>query len=252
MEHKMPTKLDAAAAFLASLEESKITSLQDSAKKPPIEILPPGMASLYGPNLGQSGVKKPAPALLQQKISNQLLLEGPNEAPQNASTSLEATVGQPPPSAESCLPQNSTMEASGTSDSLADSSISAPTSQLPVSTDTKSEADASLPPLMDSSDLKPSQLDVNTMENQEVTSSTKGSVPEPTIIEESLTEATGIEGVPDPTVTEGNVLEPTETEGSVPPASTDSPAVANEGQQESNERGKEVQARPEISMIDFT
>ncbi|KAK6159700.1 hypothetical protein DH2020_003081 [Rehmannia glutinosa] len=50
LEHTPSTKMDAATAFLASLEESKITSLQDSAKKPPIEILPPGMASLYGPN----------------------------------------------------------------------------------------------------------------------------------------------------------------------------------------------------------
>ncbi|EPS66148.1 hypothetical protein M569_08629, partial [Genlisea aurea] len=49
---KTTTTTDAAAAFLASLEESKITSLQDAAKKPPIEILPPGMATLYGPNPG--------------------------------------------------------------------------------------------------------------------------------------------------------------------------------------------------------
>lgn len=39
-------KTDAAAAFLASLEEPKLTSLAEAGKKPPIEILPPGMTSL--------------------------------------------------------------------------------------------------------------------------------------------------------------------------------------------------------------
>ncbi|CAA3012728.1 Hypothetical predicted protein [Olea europaea subsp. europaea] len=37
-----------------SLEESKLIGLQDAAKKPIIEILPLGMALLYGPNPGQS------------------------------------------------------------------------------------------------------------------------------------------------------------------------------------------------------
>ncbi|MCL7038604.1 hypothetical protein MKW94_029574, partial [Papaver nudicaule] len=46
LEHIPTTKTDAAAAFLASLEEPKLTSLAEAGKKPPIEILPPGMASL--------------------------------------------------------------------------------------------------------------------------------------------------------------------------------------------------------------
>lgn len=219
LEHKLPTKMDAAAAFLASLEESKITSLQDSAKKPPIEILPPGMASLYGPN---PGAKKPGLALhtSQQQVGNQLLLEGPNKTPQNASTSSE-----PPPSKESDLPHNTNMEdASNTSDSLADSSVGAPTSELPELPDSantksdvppQSEPDASVPPVTELGDPNASQLDDKTMGNQDQISSTIG--------------------VPEPTETEASVSEPTETEPSVPPSSTDIPVVTNAGPQESKD-----------------
>lgn len=42
-------KTDAASAFLASLEEPKFTTLAEAGKKPPIEILPPGMPSLNAP-----------------------------------------------------------------------------------------------------------------------------------------------------------------------------------------------------------
>ncbi|KAK7259070.1 hypothetical protein RIF29_24666 [Crotalaria pallida] len=53
-------KTDATAAFLASLEEPKLTSLADATKKPPIEILPPGMRSLNAPPITIQ--KKPASA----------------------------------------------------------------------------------------------------------------------------------------------------------------------------------------------
>lgn len=47
---RTPTvKTDAAAAFLASLEDPKLTSLGEAEKKPPIEILPPGMPPLSAP-----------------------------------------------------------------------------------------------------------------------------------------------------------------------------------------------------------
>lgn len=105
--------MDAAASFLASLEESKITSLQDAAKKPPIEILPQGMASLYGPNPGQAQ-KKPGLALpsSQQQPAKPLLLEGSTTAtPQTVPTSSEPTAQ---PSAESGAPQNSPPESATT------------------------------------------------------------------------------------------------------------------------------------------
>ncbi|XP_019187422.1 PREDICTED: uncharacterized protein LOC109181908 [Ipomoea nil] len=84
MEHILSTKTDAAAAFLASLEEPKLTSLADAAKKPPIEILPPGMSSLYGPNPGQT--KTPNKQGLLQKPDKPLLLEGSKTTPPNAAT----------------------------------------------------------------------------------------------------------------------------------------------------------------------
>lgn len=75
VEHTPSTKMDAAAAFLASLEEPKLTSLVDAGNKPPIEILPPGMASLTAPI---SVTKKPAPATqnTEQQPGKPLLLEG--------------------------------------------------------------------------------------------------------------------------------------------------------------------------------
>ncbi|KAH6818982.1 Transducin/WD40 repeat-like superfamily protein [Perilla frutescens var. frutescens] len=134
MEHSLPTKMDAAAAFLASLEESKITSLQDSAKKPPIEILPPGMASLHGPIPGRSGAKK-QPVLALQSSQQQLLLEGPTEAP---SASSEA--GAPPSAAvEVDAPKTSESESVAHDSSVVDSAPTSEQEQLAESTNSNSE-----------------------------------------------------------------------------------------------------------------
>ncbi|KAJ0093535.1 hypothetical protein Patl1_27161 [Pistacia atlantica] len=81
VEHTPATKTDAAAAFLASLEETKLTSLADAGKKPAIEILPPGMPSLSAAIAIQ---KKPVPATQssQQQPGKPLALEAPpNTAP---------------------------------------------------------------------------------------------------------------------------------------------------------------------------
>ncbi|KAK4339811.1 hypothetical protein RND71_041273 [Anisodus tanguticus] len=102
MEHTPSTKTDAAAAFLASLEGPKLTSLADAAKKPPIEILPPGMASLYGPNPGQT-----KPLLGKQGLAQPgkpLLLEGSKttapiaSAPAGSDTTATSESGVPPKS----------------------------------------------------------------------------------------------------------------------------------------------------------
>ncbi|KAK6119072.1 hypothetical protein DH2020_047190 [Rehmannia glutinosa] len=224
LEHTPSTKMDAATAFLASLEESKITSLQDSAKKPPIEILPPGMASLYGPNPGQSGPKKQGPALQssqQQPDGKPLLLEGPTATPQNTSASSEP--GAPPPSTESSVPQNSTVEAPGQSESTAPAGPPTPspaTTNSESGAPSESERDASVNPVTESSDPTLLQSDDKTVENQEQTSS-----------------------VP-------SVSEPTGMELSVIPASTNSTIATDAGPQQSNKQGTGV--RPELSMIDFT
>ncbi|KAG2406453.1 uncharacterized protein HKW66_Vig0057090 [Vigna angularis] len=96
-------KTDAAAAFLASLEEPKLTSLADAGKKAPIEILPPGMMSL---NASISIQKKPASSAQnsQQPPDKLLALEAPpttTAAPESATQQPESTpasVSEPPPS----------------------------------------------------------------------------------------------------------------------------------------------------------
>ncbi|KDO46911.1 hypothetical protein CISIN_1g000685mg [Citrus sinensis] len=79
VDHTPTAKTDAAAAFLASLEEPKLTSLAEAGKKPPIEILPPGM-----PSLGSITIqKKPVPGSLnsQQQPGKPLAVEGSQQQP---------------------------------------------------------------------------------------------------------------------------------------------------------------------------
>ena len=101
MEHGPSTMTDAAAAFLASLEEPKLTSLADAVKKLPIEILPQGMASLYAPNPGQ---KKSTGAIQGslQAANKPLLLEGSNSTPATAPQAAES--GTSPAAEESGAP----------------------------------------------------------------------------------------------------------------------------------------------------
>ncbi|CAL9083771.1 unnamed protein product [Musa acuminata var. zebrina] len=76
LDHTPVVKTDAAAAFLASLEEPKFTSLAEAGKKPPIEILPPGMASLSAPPI-TIGKKTAATA-----TTSATALQGPSAAAQ--------------------------------------------------------------------------------------------------------------------------------------------------------------------------
>ncbi|KAK7861499.1 hypothetical protein CFP56_000227 [Quercus suber] len=101
VDHTPSTKTDAASAFLASLEEPKLTSLGDAGKKPPIEIFPPGMTSL---SISISAQKKPAPAnqSSQQQQGKQLLLEAPPATtPVSAPLQSDSTPGSAPPQSES-------------------------------------------------------------------------------------------------------------------------------------------------------
>ncbi|WVZ69433.1 hypothetical protein U9M48_018220 [Paspalum notatum var. saurae] len=76
LDHTPTVKTDAAAAFLASLEDPKLTSLGETEKKPPIEILPPGMPPLSAPPIviKKAGAKPGLPNAAQ--VSN-----GPIGAP---------------------------------------------------------------------------------------------------------------------------------------------------------------------------
>ena len=81
LAHTVSEKTDATAAFFASLEEPKLTSLADAGKKPAIEILPPGMPTLSSSILAP---KKPTPGAqgALQQPAKQLLLEAPPANPQ--------------------------------------------------------------------------------------------------------------------------------------------------------------------------
>ncbi|KAL8541903.1 hypothetical protein ACS0TY_002956 [Phlomoides rotata] len=180
LEHTPSTKMDAAASFLASLEESKITSLQDAAKKPPIEILPPGMASLYGPNPGQSAQKKPSLALpsSQQQPAKPLLLEGSTTAtPQTVSTPSDPAAQ---PATESGAPQNSP---------------AAPPESATTVSESGTPSDPSVPLATESSDQGPQSNDTSPqsndtpVDNQEQPST-------PSVSQSTITEAS----VPPPSI----------------------------------------------------
>lgn len=160
VEHTPTTKTDAAAAFLASLEEPKLTSLADAAKKPPIEILPPGMPSLSAPPI--SVQKKPAPGAQnsQQQPGKPLLLEAAHTttpAPSSEQQPLESgepTSNDKPPvsSAESdpanpspAAPGESVPETSTGSVAPSDAPPQAPQSEAP-SQGPQSEAPSQGPP----------------------------------------------------------------------------------------------------------
>lgn len=125
-------KTDATAAFLASLEEPKLTSLAEAGKKPPIEILPPGMMSLNAPISIQ---KKPASAAqnsqpqpgkpLALEAGKPLALEAPPttaaapdssaQQPESTPASAPAPVSDPPqsdatPNPEAAAPESNSGE----------------------------------------------------------------------------------------------------------------------------------------------
>lgn len=231
MEHTPSTKMDAAAAFLASLEESKLTSLQDAAKKPPIEILPPGMASLYGPNPGQSNQKKPGPAMQnsQQQPGKQLLLEGPTTTTPNASTPPESgaaptTESGAAPTTVSGAPQNSESGAPPTPESGAPPTPEpgASTPDLGAPAQSEQDASVSVTPVPESSAPAPPDVNDKTSENQNQTSPP-------------------------------SVSEPNGTEESVPPASKSplpGPTTAQDVPKQPDKQ--ETAVRPELSLIDFS
>ncbi|KAL3515810.1 hypothetical protein ACH5RR_022712 [Cinchona calisaya] len=181
MEPTPSTKTDAATAFLASLEEPKFTSLADAVKKPPIEILPPGMASLNGPNPGQG--KPPSAAHgAKQQPAKQLLLEGPNATAQNASAQSEPVASTTseagaPPKSDSDVP---TTSQSGTP-SPAESGIK-PTESGP----TPLESDTSVPP--ESNTQESAESNEKATDNQSHISLSAG-VDNPTAALESLPSA---------------------------------------------------------------
>lgn len=160
-EHGPSTKTDAASAFLASLEEPKLTSLADAAKKPPIEILPPGMASLYGPIPGQKKPPGPAtPALLQQPGKPMLLEAAPSAGP-------PATT-PPPPETGAPSTSESTSE-SGAPPSPSDSSAPLPTesnASVPSESSAPASSEPNAPVSSESSAPNPTESIAQIADNQ--------------------------------------------------------------------------------------
>uniref|UniRef100_A0A2P2LL26 Uncharacterized protein LOC105122493 n=1 Tax=Rhizophora mucronata TaxID=61149 RepID=A0A2P2LL26_RHIMU len=104
VEHAPHAKTDAAAAFLASLEEPKLTSLAEAGKKPQIEVIPPGMPSLTALISSQ---KKPTPrAQNSQEASKPSQLEGPPTASAEQSTPSTGSAAATTTAAESPAPTN--------------------------------------------------------------------------------------------------------------------------------------------------
>ncbi|CAN7024243.1 unnamed protein product [Brassica oleracea var. botrytis] len=121
VEQVSSTKTDAASAFLASLEDPKLTSLSDASKKPPIEILPPGMSSIFA---SISAPKKPLPTMKtpQPEPTKPLAIEEPAKP-----LAIEA----PPPSSEETpqaesAPETATDSESAAPETAADSEPAAP------------------------------------------------------------------------------------------------------------------------------
>ncbi|KAE8687165.1 hypothetical protein F3Y22_tig00111022pilonHSYRG00171 [Hibiscus syriacus] len=99
VEHTPSAKTDATAAFLASLEEPKLTSFSEAGKKPPIEILPPGMSAL---SASITNKKKPAPVTqASQEQIKPLALEAP------PSGQAEMPIGAAPPTTSDAVPGTS-------------------------------------------------------------------------------------------------------------------------------------------------
>ncbi|XP_022959845.1 uncharacterized protein LOC111460785 [Cucurbita moschata] len=134
LAHTVSEKTDATAAFFASLEEPKLTSLADAGKKPAIEILPPGMPTLSSSILAP---KKPTPGAqgALQQPAKQLLLEAPPANP------------QPPPDGTPNQPELSEQVLDGkapTSTTGTDTSPTTPAENVPTTSNGSKPSDIQL------------------------------------------------------------------------------------------------------------
>ncbi|XP_023739799.1 uncharacterized protein LOC111887894 [Lactuca sativa] len=123
MEHGASTKTDAASAFLASLEEPKLTSLADAAKKPPIEILPPGMPSIDAPLPGIQKKPQPQP---QPQPAKPLQIGGPPSESVAAAAAADAPAPTPEPGVP--VPPSESEVAAATT--VTDTESGAPTTEM--------------------------------------------------------------------------------------------------------------------------
>ncbi|RID43718.1 hypothetical protein BRARA_I00563 [Brassica rapa] len=141
VEQVSSTKTDAASAFLASLEDPKLTSLSDASKKPPIEILPPGMSSIFA---SISAPKKPLPTMKTPQPEPTMAIEEPAKP-----LAIEA----PPPSSEETpqtesAPETATDPESAAPETADDSESAAPETAAdsePAAHETAAAAESAAP-----------------------------------------------------------------------------------------------------------
>ncbi|CAA0404633.1 unnamed protein product [Arabidopsis thaliana] len=129
-------KTDAASAFLASLEDPKLTSLSDASRKPPIEILPPGMSSIF------ASITAPKKPLLTQKtaqpeVAKPLALEEPakplaieappsSEAPQTEAAPETAAAAESPAPETAAVAESPAPETAAVAEAPASETAAAP------------------------------------------------------------------------------------------------------------------------------
>ncbi|KAG2240239.1 hypothetical protein Bca52824_091000 [Brassica carinata] len=125
VEQAPSSKTDAASAFLASLEDPKLTSLSDASKKPPIEILPPGMSSIF--------TQEPTKPLAIEEPAKPLAIEAPPSSEQPQTESAPETAADPESAApetaaaaESAAPETAAVSESEGRETAADSESAAP------------------------------------------------------------------------------------------------------------------------------
>ncbi|KAG5624940.1 hypothetical protein H5410_010158 [Solanum commersonii] len=139
MEHTPSMKTDAAAAFLASLEGPKLTSLADAATKPPIEILPPGMSRSSQTSFGEAGLPQPGKPLLLEGSKTTAPI---TSVPAGSNTSATSESGVPPKSENgaSTTPESSNPPASDSGAAPAADSGAAPPSETGAAPTTETGA----------------------------------------------------------------------------------------------------------------
>ncbi|XP_010454796.1 PREDICTED: uncharacterized protein LOC104736495 [Camelina sativa] len=142
VEQAPSSKTDAASAFLASLEDPKLTSLSDVSKKPPIEILPPGMSSIFAsisapkkPLLTQkTSQPEPTKPLALEEPAKPLAIEAPpsSEPTQTESVPETAAVAESPAPETAAVAESPAPETAATADSAAPETAAIAESPAPV------------------------------------------------------------------------------------------------------------------------
>ncbi|CAA7023284.1 unnamed protein product [Microthlaspi erraticum] len=227
VEQAPSSKTDAASAFLASLEDPKLTSLSDASKKPPIEILPPGMSSIFAsitaapkkPLLTQkTPQQEPGKPLAIEEAAKPLAIEAPPSSEPTQTESAPETTPVP----ESAAPETAAAGESAAPETAAVAESAAPeTAAVAESTPTPTTVDGQVTETV--SEPTPVEKEETSLEDKSDPSSTPNT--ETTVATEDNSQATTPTPTPPPppppqpeTVT--TTVKPTENAAPVRPQVT--------------------------------